>query len=81
MLLEQRVAVKAANLHLWKLFSFFLLEREPQNVDEPKHRKTMALTFRRAGVGGVYFRGIHPAITISPISLCITCQCTEHVNS
>lgn len=79
MLLEQRVAVKAANLHLWKLFSFFLLEREPQNVDEPKHRKTMALTFRR--VWGVYFRGIHPAIIISPISLCITRQCKEHLNS
>lgn len=72
MLLEQRAAVKAANLHLYELVFLFFNVNHKMWMNQ-KHKKTVALTFRQEI--GIYFRGFHRAITISPISLCITRQC------
>jgi hypothetical protein len=61
MLLEHRVAGKAASLHLLHLHELvpfrFFFPHEPQSVDEPTYKKTMALTFRQEV--GIYFRGFH----------------------
>lgn len=48
-------------------------------MEKLKHQKTMGLTFRRE-VGGNVKEDSTGAVTISPISLCITHKCKERIN-
>lgn len=56
MLLEQRAAVKAANLHLYELVFLFFNVNHKMWMNQ-KHKKTVALTFRQEI--RIYFRGFH----------------------
>lgn len=47
-------------------------------MEKLKHKKTMGLTFRQE-VGENVKGASTGAITISPISLCITHKCKEHI--